>query len=82
MRKVADRIRTGDRLDHKWGAEIARLILSILDLQGFSDPDSAALSTAKCEDTRGFAAIQALLCKKCLVSYTISNRPTRGRGLR
>jgi hypothetical protein len=70
---VADRIRTGDRLDHKWGAEIASLIFPMRDLQGFSDFDSTALFTPKCEDMRGLAAIQALLGKKCLVSRTISN---------
>jgi hypothetical protein len=72
---VDDRIRTGDRLDHKWEGKIALPIQRARDLQDFSGFDGNTLSTAEARGYAGISAIRALLGKKCLVSRAISNRP-------
>jgi len=75
--RVDDRIRTGDRLDHKWEAEIASPTYRVHGLQGFSISAGAPISMPRCDDMRGLAAIRALLAEKCLAPRAISNRVRR-----
>jgi hypothetical protein len=71
--RVDDRIRTGDRLDHKWETEDRVYVDGERDLQGSSANGKLPAPMPKCDDTRGCTAIQALPDEKCLAPRATSN---------